>query len=146
MNRLKHTMLSPSWILIFSSCLVILQCWASQSSLTSPLGPVVNLGYAVYVGNSTSPAGELNSSVTFFGGIPYAQPPVGDLRFRAPKALDESPPRNGNVGIVDARNWGPPCIQSPAQVGIGSEGILIFERSVFFPRRLTKIRIKIVYI
>ena len=141
MNRLKHTMLSPSWILIFSSCLVILQCWASQSSLTSPLGPVVNLGYAAYVGNSTSPAGEVNSSVTFFGGIPYAQPPVGVLRFRAPKALDESPPRNGNVGIIDARNWGPPFIQSLARVAIGSEDKSNSRSICFFPKKMTRNRI-----
>ncbi len=57
----------------------------SSAALTSPLGPVVNLGYAAYVGNSTSPVGQANSAVTFFGGIPYAQAPIGDLRFRAPR-------------------------------------------------------------
>lgn len=88
---------------------------------TSPLGPVVDLGYAAFAGNSTSPSGIINSNVTFFGGIPYAEPPLGNLRWRAPKMLDE----NAVAGTVtDARNWGPPCIQTPAMVGIGSEDCL----------------------
>lgn len=88
-------------------------------SLSSPLGPVINLGYAAFAGNTTSPSGVENGPVAFFGSIPYAQPPLGDLRWRAPKALNEK-------GIVreatDARNWGPACMQRPAVVGIGSEG------------------------
>lgn len=92
----------------------------SLLELSSSLGPVVNLGYAAYIGNITSPTGINPGPVTFFGGIPYAQPPLGNLRFRAPQLLDEKlidkPP------IVDARNWGPPCIQQPAAVGVGSEG------------------------
>ncbi len=95
----------------------------SSAALTSPLGPVVNLGYAAYVGNSTSPTGQANSAVTFFGGIPYAQAPVGDLRFRAPRELDENPVADeSKLNVVDARNWGPPCIQMPAVSGVGSEG------------------------
>ena len=41
-------------------------------------GPVVSLNYATFEGNSTG-------GVDSFLGIPYAQPPVGDLRFRRPK-------------------------------------------------------------
>ncbi|KAL5524123.1 hypothetical protein ACEPAG_8296 [Sanghuangporus baumii] len=99
--------------------------WAqSLPQLSSPLGPVVNLGFAAFAGNSTSPTGEVNGPVTFFGGIRYAQPPLGDLRFRAPARLNESVVNGGNVTITDARNWGPPCIQEPAQVGIGDEDCL----------------------
>ncbi|KAI5896640.1 alpha/beta-hydrolase [Schizophyllum commune H4-8] len=109
-------------------------------ALASPLGPVVDLGYAAYAGNSTSPAGEESSSVTFFGGIPYAQQPVGVLRFRAPHPLDENviaPESSANATsyeryenapsnrrVADARGWGPPCYQRPAMVGIGSEDCL----------------------
>ncbi|KAG9226791.1 hypothetical protein CCMSSC00406_0009709 [Pleurotus cornucopiae] len=93
-------------------------------SLSSPLGPVVNLGYAAFAGNDTSPEGEVYTSVTFYGGIPFAQPPVGNLRFRAPKRLDETIRDPARVRISDARNWGAPCIQQTAQVGIGSEDCL----------------------
>ena len=41
-------------------------------------GPVVRLNYATFEGASTG-------GVDSFLGIPYAQPPVGDLRFRRPK-------------------------------------------------------------
>ncbi|KAJ3729523.1 Alpha/Beta hydrolase protein [Lentinula raphanica] len=91
------------------------------AALTSPLGPVVDLGYAAFAGNTTSPSGIIDSNVTFFGGIPYAEPPLGSLRWRAPKMLNE----DGVSSIVtDARNWGPPCIQTPAVVGVGSEDCL----------------------
>ncbi|KIP02556.1 hypothetical protein PHLGIDRAFT_44347, partial [Phlebiopsis gigantea 11061_1 CR5-6] len=88
-------------------------------------GPVVNLGYAAFAGNTTTPTGEVDGPVTFFGGIPYAQPPIGDLRFRAPQQLDESVQNGGHVPVTDARNWGPPCIPEPTQVGIGSEDCLL---------------------
>ena len=103
-------------VLVFSSL------GLSLPQLSSPLGPVVNLGYAAFAGNSTSPTSELNGPVTFFGGIPYAQPPLGNLRFRAPAPLNEKTKDDGKVPITDARDWGLPCIQQPAQVGVGSEG------------------------
>lgn len=88
-------------------------------ALSSPLGPVVNVGYAAFAGNTTSPTGVVNGPVTFFGGIPYAQPPLGNLRFRAPVMLSENSVARE---VMDARNWGPACVQRPAVVGIGSEG------------------------
>ena len=106
---------------ILISCIASVRTQA-QPALTSPLGPVVNLGYAAFAGNTTAPSGELNGPVTFFGGIPYAQPPLGDLRFRAPRTLNESFEGNGTTTVTDARNYGPPCLQQPAQVGVGSEG------------------------
>ena len=41
-------------------------------------GPVVGLGYATFEGSSTG-------GIDKFSGIPYAQPPVGNLRFRRPE-------------------------------------------------------------
>ncbi|KIK70031.1 hypothetical protein GYMLUDRAFT_537146 [Collybiopsis luxurians FD-317 M1] len=104
---------------LFAIPIFVLPCITAQ--LTSHLGPVVNLGYAAFAGNSTSPSGVANSNVTFFGGIPYAQPPVGNLRWRAPRMLNENAAAST---VTDARNWGNPCIQRPAMVGIGSEDCL----------------------
>ncbi len=106
-------------VLLSLLCSVI--AW-NYPTLTSPLGPVVNLGYAAYAGNNTSPAGDGDTSVTFFGNIPYAQPPLGDLRFRAPRQLDESLKNGGWVDVVDARTWGLPCIQQPGNATTQTEG------------------------
>ncbi|PVF95225.1 alpha/beta-hydrolase [Serendipita vermifera] len=100
----------------------LLERGSSSPSLSSPLGPVVDLGYAAYVGNATSPSGIVNSTVTFFGGIPYVRPPLGNLRFRAPQRLDESVKQNRTV--VSAQSWGPTCVQQPAVEGVGVEDCL----------------------
>lgn len=50
-----------------------------------------------------------------FKGIPYAEPPIGDLRFRAPK------PHQGWTGVRDAKNHGNSC-PSNGFVGILSGG------------------------
>ncbi|KAJ7866069.1 Alpha/Beta hydrolase protein [Mycena olivaceomarginata] len=92
---------------------------SAAGQLTSNLGPVVDLGYAAYAGNTTSPAGLLDGPVAFYGNIRYVEPPLGDLRFRAPAMLDEN---TTATQVLDARGWGPPCIQRPAVVGVGSEG------------------------
>jgi carboxylesterase type B len=43
-----------------------------------------------------------------FRAIPFAQPPVGPLRFRKPKPIDSS-----WVGKLDATEYGPSCMQPP---------------------------------
>lgn len=51
--------------------------------------PTVDLGYATYKGT------RLEAGVDQYLGIRYAQPPVGDLRFRAPRdPLPESIPQD----------------------------------------------------
>ncbi|KAJ7021976.1 alpha/beta-hydrolase [Mycena alexandri] len=94
---------------------------ACAARLSSNLGPVVDLGYAAYAGNTTSPTGVDNGPVAFYGSIRYAQPPLGNLRFRAPAPLNET---TSASQVLDARDWGPACVQRPATVGIGSEDCL----------------------
>ena len=44
-------------------------------------------------------------ALRWYRGVPYAEPPVGDLRFRAPVAVRAWP------GVRDAREFGPSCPQ-----------------------------------
>lgn len=50
-------------------------------------------------------------SVTVYRGIPYAAPPVGELRWRAPR-----PPRSWE-GVRSAARFGPVCMQPDQQPG-----------------------------
>src|SRR5690349_15098890 len=52
-------------------------------------------------------AGKQKSGVRMFKGIPYAAPPVGDLRWKAPQ-----PVRNWE-GVREAVKFGPRCAQQP---------------------------------
>ncbi|HTY94825.1 MAG TPA: carboxylesterase family protein [Steroidobacteraceae bacterium] len=53
--------------------------------------------------------GVASGNVTAFKGIPYAQPPVGALRWRAPV------PAAAWDGVRDASKFGPACLQPAAQ-------------------------------
>ncbi|KAJ7199115.1 extracellular triacylglycerol lipase precursor [Mycena haematopus] len=64
--------------------------------------PRVQLGETVVVG-TTGP-----DTVEFFGGLPFAQPPVGNLRFRSPV-----PVATLTGDVFNATNWGAGCPQVP---------------------------------
>lgn len=51
-------------------------------------------------------AGVYSNGLSVFKGVPYAQPPVGDLRWKAP-----APPEKWQ-GTRDAESFGPSCMQS----------------------------------
>ncbi|RDX42796.1 carotenoid ester lipase precursor [Lentinus brumalis] len=55
--------------------------------------------------------GRANGSIESFLGIPYAQPPVGDLRLRLPQPIDSY------NGTVDATTFGNQCMQQTFAMG-----------------------------
>ena len=60
-----------------------------------------------YTNQGTVRGTHLNNDVSAFLGIPYARPPVGDLRFRPPVPL----PRSDSHEVLDASIFGPVCHQ-----------------------------------
>jgi para-nitrobenzyl esterase len=68
-------------------------------AMAAPIVPVVHVA-------SGTLAGKVLGSTSVFQGIPFAAPPVGDLRWRPPQ-----PVANWS-GIRDATNAGSPCMQS----------------------------------
>lgn len=71
---------------------------------------IIDTGYAKYLGNRT-----LENTVAYLG-IPYAEPPVGDRRFRAPAPLNTARvtyAQGSNGGVIDARSYPDFCVQGP---------------------------------
>ena len=66
--------------------------------------PVVDLGYAQYRGNTSLPGTHV------FYGIHYAQPPVGDLRWRPPQDIESKNDYTPSV-VLNAQSPGPSCVQ-----------------------------------
>ena len=64
--------------------------------------------------------GYIKNNVANWDDIPYAQPPIGDLRWRAPVKLDSS--KNLNIIYSKENNF---CVQEPSGLG-GSEGDSFF--------------------
>uniref|UniRef100_A0A0W0FXR7 Carboxylesterase type B domain-containing protein n=1 Tax=Moniliophthora roreri TaxID=221103 RepID=A0A0W0FXR7_MONRR len=85
-----------------------MQLLLSQSSLLASFS-AVTLAAQVQLGNTTLTGTNTLQVLEFFGGIPYAEPPLGNLRFQPPilkPALD--------APTFNATNFGPQCLQLPA--------------------------------
>ncbi|ORY58343.1 cholinesterase [Leucosporidium creatinivorum] len=91
---------------LFASSLATL---ASASPLRTRAGPSVTSDGSTYVGVSSN-------GIDSFKGIPFAQPPVGNLRFAPPVALTSS------LGTVDASNYGYSCPQMNLANGVSQTG------------------------
>jgi hypothetical protein len=90
------------------------------ASVSTSTDPLVDVGYTRLRGTaSVAPAAP---GVYFFGGIRYAVPPLGSLRFRAPQPLNERSVSANSRNTTDARSFGDICIQQPAAINFGSEG------------------------
>ncbi|KAJ2934669.1 hypothetical protein H1R20_g2397, partial [Candolleomyces eurysporus] len=90
---------------------------------TSASRDIVDTGYAKYLGNRTFP-----NTVAYLG-IPYAEPPLGPRRFRAPLPLNTTRVRFETKGkVVDATEYPEFCIQGTTgggdAGGAGSEDCL----------------------
>lgn len=67
----------------------------------------VAFGQTVTIANGTVQGGKCpQADINFFLSIPYAEPPVGDLRFAAPKTYNHS-----FNGTYNATNAAPVCPQ-----------------------------------
>ena len=60
-------------------------------------------------------AGENNGAVAVFKGVPYAQPPIGKLRWAPPQPVHWT-------GVRDATAFGAPCLQSTNPDGVTANG------------------------
>ena len=69
-------------------------------TLQTKIGPTSGLSSSVDINNVTK-------YYTIFKKVPFAKPPVGDLRFRKPV------PHGSWTGTIDATRFGPSCIQQP---------------------------------
>lgn len=100
--------LSLSDTMLFSVAFVVITSLFYQGytfKLNSP-GDVIDTGYAKYHGNRTFP-----NTVAYLG-IPYAEPPLGERRFRAPLPLNTTRISQSAKGtVIDATSYPNFCIQ-----------------------------------
>ena len=84
---------------IHSILLVILLCVPMKANL-SEIGVSVNLHDSQIKGKFDN-----ENELFIFRGIPYAQPPIGELRWQSPAPLSSSPK------AINAENFKPACMQ-----------------------------------
>ncbi|KAK4998932.1 hypothetical protein LTR66_001922 [Elasticomyces elasticus] len=95
---------------LLSSIVVVVYASLVHTQSTSPntsasTAPVIDLGYVSYVGYSNSTIG-----INYYRGIPFAQPPIGELRWRKPRPIEA---RNSFEGqTINATQIAPFCYQS----------------------------------
>ncbi|KAA1474772.1 esterase 1 [Dentipellis sp. KUC8613] len=106
-----------------ASPLTLLRAFATLASLAS--AAQVKLGNTTLVGTDYP-----QSHQEFFGGIPFALPPVGARRFTPPVLLSTL---EGNA-TYDAMNYGPSCVQIGLDESVMSEDCLTL--NVFRPAGL----------
>ncbi len=102
-NSPRHLVLRP--LLLSASLIICVSLPASAAAESSQrTGPVAHLSTGAL-------RGSLQGAMAVFKGIPYAAPPVGDLRWRPP--VPAAPWR----GERDATRTASPCVQNVAGLG-----------------------------
>uniref|UniRef100_A0A8H7XSW5 Carboxylic ester hydrolase n=1 Tax=Psilocybe cubensis TaxID=181762 RepID=A0A8H7XSW5_PSICU len=111
MVMLRHFLLS-----------IVLHSVYVSAAPTALVSPSVTLGSATFVG-------ETSGTVQRFLGIPFAQPPVGNLRYRLPQPITYT------NGSYDAKKYGPSCGQQsvglPLLSGLTAEAANYVINSIF---------------
>lgn len=92
-------------IMLTSLVFLLLSSLNPTSSLATSGGNIVDVGYARYLGNHSYP-----NTVAYLG-IPYAEPPLGERRFRAPWPLNTTRVKEQSGAIVDATAYPDFCVQ-----------------------------------
>ena len=80
---------------------------------------------AIATTNARTIRGEVEGNLRTFRGIPFAAPPVGDLRWRPPQPLANW------EGARDATEFGTPCVQPPL-AGFYSRGPIEISENCLF--------------
>jgi len=95
----------------------MLVCWSISSAAPG----------TIVVTDQGALRGVQQGAVLAFLGVPYAQPPVGELRWRAPI------PAEPWFGVRDATQFGPHCAQNPSDFGIASQSEDCLYLNVYVP-------------
>lgn len=95
--------------------------------------PVVDLGYSKFQGTL------LDNGITQWLGMPFAAPPVGDLRWRAPR----DPAKK--TGVVDASKHAPSCVGTGETVNANKSEDCLYA-AVYAPSHATKCKPLPVYV
>src|SRR5689334_14857230 len=79
------------------------------ATATCPMAPVARAssGVRIETVNGLVEGTTTGSGIRVFRGIPFAAPPVGDLRWKAPQ------PVKNWTGVRQAVDFGPNCMQRP---------------------------------
>ena len=83
-----------------------------MSQSTSATAPTVTTDSGILEGSWMHTPGK--SDIAMFLGVPFAKPPVGERRWRAPE------PPDSWSGVRQAKSFGPAC----PQVATGEDGFL----------------------
>jgi hypothetical protein len=113
------TLLSPGLVAATSPNFLVQDYYsASGSDQNVPTARTLN---GTYAGNFL-PAFNQDA----FLGMPYAQPPLADLRFRRPVSLNES-----WGGVREAKGYGKTCYQISERTDMGEDCLSVNGESMF---------------